>query len=624
MKSDRWLFLRWRNRTPSPKLGKADLDLIEGSERAGSRITKSQAAAIIVIVIAYVGLFSHWWYPLSDSSLYLALARNIVAGRGYSYMDAPHRMVPPMMPLFLSGIMLISHSFALLNAIMVILALASLVLCYAVLRQWLGHNWAILLTLVTAICYWYFRLATVVMSDQLFLCLLWAALLFLGKWRRTQPGQGEIRWLICAVIFLALAFATRVSSILLVPGLVLAIWFDLRSRRAKLGQQFVACAVLVVPMALLIGSYLLWRDRPGPPARESFSLVAARDHQNLVLAMLESPDSKNGDVDSPENNIPANPQLTIPLPAVPVPSGQGIIEYSFETTSRSRSTLAIFYNAGRWMAEALVAPSAYLFDRYPRSFSSVVVVPLAVLGLAGIFKLFRERRWWLLWAIPYCIFVWWHWSGRIKPRYMMPVLPFLLLWLLLGIDQIVVWLASLTNRTQSDKVKCWSRRLQGLFVTVIVLCNIPILAAEIYYRHQSDFYGSIRQGAYAGLVDVSAYIREELPPDIIVYTNDVAHRREIHLMTGRRVAILPTGIRSPKDRSNIRKFFNESGAHYAVLYFGKRRRWPVWHFSRNDSSSRKDTPWYSLYIRDAGSDRLTRMFCPPARDWFSRVPTSGI
>src|SRR5829696_3419116 len=55
----------------------------------------------VVITAMYVVLWSPHWYPLSDSSLYLSLARSYAAGKGLTMMGDPVRLVPPLTPLFL-------------------------------------------------------------------------------------------------------------------------------------------------------------------------------------------------------------------------------------------------------------------------------------------------------------------------------------------------------------------------------------------------------------------------------------------------------------------------------------------------------------------------------------------
>src|SRR3954452_25017545 len=55
--------------------------------------------------VFYALLWSPWWYPLSDSALYLNMARALARGEGWGAVRQLHRDVRPMTPLLLSGIM---------------------------------------------------------------------------------------------------------------------------------------------------------------------------------------------------------------------------------------------------------------------------------------------------------------------------------------------------------------------------------------------------------------------------------------------------------------------------------------------------------------------------------------
>src|SRR5438445_4860434 len=47
----------------------------------------------------YALLWSPYWYPLSDSSLYLVMARALAQGRGIGFMRVIHRDVRPFTPM---------------------------------------------------------------------------------------------------------------------------------------------------------------------------------------------------------------------------------------------------------------------------------------------------------------------------------------------------------------------------------------------------------------------------------------------------------------------------------------------------------------------------------------------
>src|SRR5438874_12427115 len=77
----------------------------------------------VVVTLAYALLWSPWWYPLSDSSLYLSLARSLATGRGFTFQGDAHRLVPPLAPVFLSLIMRAGGGFGAIQAVLTALML---------------------------------------------------------------------------------------------------------------------------------------------------------------------------------------------------------------------------------------------------------------------------------------------------------------------------------------------------------------------------------------------------------------------------------------------------------------------------------------------------------------------
>ncbi len=159
--------------------------------------------------------------------------------------------------------------------------------------------------------------------------------------------------------------------------------------------------------------------------------------------------------------------------------------------------------------------------------------------------------------------------------------------------------------------------------TVVLLCNLPVLAGEIYAGHKGAFYDTIRQGATGEMVDAAAYIRKTFPKDVVVCTNDFIRRREIYLMTGRAIAIYkPMKIGGPDAKVRIRNFFLHTGATCAIIHF-EDAKYPEWHF---DLSGHKAKPrsWWGLYVWDARRKQPVRVIPPKDRQWLRWVPDSAL
>src|SRR5437868_11537088 len=83
------------------------------------------AAIAIALVVMYALLWSPWWYPLSDSSLYLNMARGLMQGKGFSSLRQIHRDVRPLTPLLLYAIMKFGGGIGAMHAVMIALTLLS-------------------------------------------------------------------------------------------------------------------------------------------------------------------------------------------------------------------------------------------------------------------------------------------------------------------------------------------------------------------------------------------------------------------------------------------------------------------------------------------------------------------
>src|SRR5438874_3166418 len=94
----------------------------------------------VVVTLVYALLWSPHWYPLSDSSLYLSLARSLATGRGYTYMGGPHRLVPPATPALIALILKLHGGIGAIQAVMTVLILIAQLFCFLTLRRWVSQR----------------------------------------------------------------------------------------------------------------------------------------------------------------------------------------------------------------------------------------------------------------------------------------------------------------------------------------------------------------------------------------------------------------------------------------------------------------------------------------------------
>jgi hypothetical protein len=292
---------------------------------------------LTIILLLALGLRLLLWSqplhePANDEVEYITVARDLLAGRGWSFYDTYHWLRAPLYPLFLAGSLWLAggdlHLAALPN---LALSVANVYLSYrlaaALLRRTDTHTgMPLLAALLTAVLWTNVTFASLYMAETLFAFLfkagLLAALYAAGEGRRTVDQAGwarepKGRWplvLLAGVLF-GLATLTRSITLFFLP--VIGLWlllahayptplavFRLRSlvsdlwpvvrRRWLLPALFLAAAALTVapwtarnwlaygePIAVETGlSYNMWLfNEP----RES------KDEIHRALERIENP-----------------------------------------------------------------------------------------------------------------------------------------------------------------------------------------------------------------------------------------------------------------------------------------------------------------------------------------------
>jgi 4-amino-4-deoxy-L-arabinose transferase-like glycosyltransferase len=180
-------------------------------------------------ILASLFFLVHPWYDSSygDSGLYIATARSLVAGDGYTHFGVPFRAHPPGFPLLIAPLIgALGTNFYALNLYVSLFGAAAVVLLAIYWRPRLGWMLAVLTATVVWMNPGYQRLCNQVMSDVpgtalLLLCLL------LERWAsRSESGRRE--WVLGLCI--GLSVYVRSVTLLLIPAIVaarlLARWND--------------------------------------------------------------------------------------------------------------------------------------------------------------------------------------------------------------------------------------------------------------------------------------------------------------------------------------------------------------------------------------------------------------
>lgn len=198
------------------------MDTDASRERWDSR-SKLALAGLVALCVASLAWLVHPWYEASDetndASIYIACARSLLAGEGYTYLDQPFAVRPPGWSVLVAGVLALRGlDFQALN----LLSSAFGILCTAFVFVHARARVGTWIALPLALGVWlhdgFQRLSNQPMSD-----VAGAALLFVGfaleRWAARRPS-----WQRDVVLGLAIGASTYVRSvvILFVPAIVLA------------------------------------------------------------------------------------------------------------------------------------------------------------------------------------------------------------------------------------------------------------------------------------------------------------------------------------------------------------------------------------------------------------------
>jgi hypothetical protein len=300
-------------------------------------------------------------------------------------------------------------------------------------------------------------------------------------------------------------------------------------------------------------------------------------------------------------------------------------------------------SAGRWITEGLAAATEVPFGGkmpLPVQYAAGIgVFAIFLLTCVGWFRLLREQKWYAVGMAVYFFPLWILWGNRIKPRYMIPILPMAFIQLWAG-AVILLWKlrSTQTSSTEADaprfaSLSCW---VGGILAAGIIALNIPPYAIDFYMRRQTklNFYDIARRGAFAELVDISSYLQTHSTPDAGIWMNWGPNRRVVGFLADRDFQILPPArkrgsgnlpIHSPADRTNLNAYFQSilklnPQAEWAVVFYDQ-NSWPSYHLPLAKEGRTATTPprWWQLYHRERHGG-FVPVIVPVSRERVRNIP----
>lgn len=218
---------------------------------------RSHLPLLLILLLALGWRLLLWAQPLhlpvNDEVEYITVARDLLAGRGWTFYEGWRWLRAPLYPLFLAGSLWLAggdlHLAALPN---LLLSVAVVFLIHRLTRELApaaGPRPAMVAATLAALLQTYATFASLYMSETLFSLLFAGVLLACARWRRT----GRLRWAALAGVLFGLACLTRSAALVFLP--VAALWMAgvdwlragrLRLRAALPGLLMALCAALLI------------------------------------------------------------------------------------------------------------------------------------------------------------------------------------------------------------------------------------------------------------------------------------------------------------------------------------------------------------------------------------------
>ncbi len=211
-----------------------------------SKLSKTVAAIVLAAIIG-VFLFSALHFNCRDTSglsedscAYVLLGRSLAEGQGYRSLwidGAPfHVKFPPVLPAMLATLQVLGGGLCLAFYGMVVLAGAALFFIYRLLRP-AERGLALTVVLLVASNGLFYKYSRMIAAEMPFFVFSLAAL-WLGS-RVIRREKSSVCLETCFVLFVALAFLTRVIGLALVPAWIIALFYNERLKGKKEPPQSV-------------------------------------------------------------------------------------------------------------------------------------------------------------------------------------------------------------------------------------------------------------------------------------------------------------------------------------------------------------------------------------------------
>ena len=593
--------------------------------------TDRRVLPVVLVALAamYALLLNSYWSPGGDSELFVVIARSLLRGHGYTYNGQPVTITPPAWPVVLAGLMAVSPTFLFLKVCLGAMMLGALGLTYAVLRGYATPGRAGLVLFLVGSSVGVYSLTMWLHTEAFFLLVAGGAMLLAHRLSGSDAPRRGRAWWASAVGLVGLSVVmvlTRWQGLfqwVVLAGLLLradpptAGWR--RAWRADAGTRLPRLVLAGVLAAAMAGTFFAAREGMRAYADRKMAVESETGEVTLENGMVLDPEDVGGEVES--------------LPIVPSAGRKQSMPEQF-----ARRILG----GGDWFSWAIWEPA-----RFGRAVAPVGWFALAVgwlvAALVGVAAVDGWRRGRPVWAavLLYCATLVVLWPQPVS-RYFVPVLPFLILGVLRGLDV-------LRDASPTAARRRVATLAAGAFVGAIAATNAGLYAVDAYVaRSGPAYYATYWGGLHGSLVSACRLLEGRGVRDWKVA---VAERYEnlggasYEPFGTRAAAMLSDAVVRRMPKSKRGKNYNTE-PNGAILTWCRARKveyylyqrpvtpWVVWHFrlppwamDRLSKRPRPATPagpsggWvlYEMVRRD-GRSVLVPVDVPESVGWPTRVP----
>jgi 4-amino-4-deoxy-L-arabinose transferase-like glycosyltransferase len=326
-----------------------------------------------------------------DSAVYIVLAEALAGGQGYtmlSHVDDPaHVQYPPLFPLLLTPLVyFFGRDPWPMQALLLVFVLASLLAVYLFVRDREGERKALLVTAIVGISPAFFAYSHQVMSEIPYLCFSFFALYFLRRYaqeRRWVTGTGA-----AALIFITLAYLSRSIGLALLGTAAFTVL--LLKPVGRFQHKIIAAGIFVAICALPV---LGWSLRNAAVVQQAIT----RSYADTFFAKNEFA-ADEGVVRSPADLLP---------------------RFQRNLSAYGRGLVALLF--------PFLLPSG-------NDLMTAAVLLLVVVGFLS--HLWYRKEGEELYVVVYGLILL-LFPSPVVPRYLLPLFPFLLLYLIGGVETLV-------------------------------------------------------------------------------------------------------------------------------------------------------------------------------------------